>query len=774
MSHAPETESRQYALPMRALCLFPRLIQTVLVGREGSVQALNEALRSDARVLVVAQREHSVETPTEADLYRVGTLAEILHILPMPDGTRRVALRGLERVQLTEIRSENGTLSAHFTPLPVALHEAAEAQAALRECLAAFEEAVQLGLNVPPEVTEQARTTDSADELSDLIAQYIPLELTIRQSLLEETNPVERLRTLIGHLAHESKVLQLQASLRAKVEREIGDTQREILLREQMRLIQRELDDIDPEQREADIYRERLLALNLHTPLLEKIDQEIKRLARTPASTPEGTVLRNYLDTFLDLPWQNRTEDRLDLKLARTLLDEHHSGLEEVKERILDELAVRQLGGKRAAQVLCFVGPPGVGKTTIGRSIAESMGRAFHRISLAGVRDEAELRGHRRTYIGSMPGRIIAALRTTKTKNPVLMLDEADKMALDGRGDPATILLEILDPEQNHAFVDHYIEHPFDLSEVLFILTANLVETLPPALRDRLEIIRFPSYTEAEKINIAHQHLIPRAIAEHGLTEPQFPITPEGVVHIVRAYTHESGIRQLDRTLNALARKAARATLEHEPIPTLNPEQIDHLVGPAPIHLGRTLSEPTIGAVQGLVYTPAGGDTIIIEALLSTPSHKVADLRLTGRLGEVMKESALTATSWVRLHQRDGEPLNHDIHVHVPEGSVPKDGPSAGLALVVALTSALTQTPVRPDICMTGEITLRGEVLPVGGIREKLLAAHRAGIPNVIIPAANLPDLHALPEEIRAQLKIHPIYRIEEALPLALITISAV
>ncbi len=762
-------------LPIRGDTVhFPGVIQTLLIGRDMSVRALQLAVRKDRETLVVGQRDQSQDEPTSDDLFGVGTLSEILHVLPLPDGTMRVVLRGMGRAKVQKFTFRGGSFSAKYEILPEVEARGEQVEALMRECVSTFQTAANLGLQVPPEVMETLASIDNAGHLADMVAHHLPGTANVKQSLLEEIEVESRLERLVKLLAKEMQVLELQATLRSKVERELGQTQREYYLREQLKAIQAELGSVEGTlSDEGEEYRVKVEQSRMGLDNAERAMQEIKRLERAPSSSPEALVIRNYLDWLVSLPWDRASTDRIDVKKAARILDRDHYGLAKVKDRILDFLAVRQLSHSLRGPILCFVGPPGVGKTSIGRSIAESMGREFHRISLGGVRDEAEIRGHRRTYIGSMPGRLIQGLKQTGSRNPVFMLDEIDKMTSDLRGDPTSALLEALDPEQNSQFSDHYIEMPFDLSAVMFITTANLLENIPHPLRDRMEVIRFPSYTEEEKLYIAANYLLPKKTKEHGLDKGQIKVSKQILQSIVRGYTREAGVRSLEREIATVCRKAARQIAEGatESV-TVTKDTLGEALGKTRFRHGVRGERNEVGAVTGLVYSEYGGDIVTIEVSLTEPYGEEPEVQLTGSLGEVMKESARAATTYVRANQKrfNKEKAFHmDLHVHVPEGAVPKDGPSAGVTILTALVSAYSGRPVRRDVAMTGEITLRGKVLPVGGVREKVLAAHRAGIKHVILPEENQVDIDDLPEVARKDLTFHFAATADDVLKVALV-----
>ncbi|MBX7131876.1 MAG: endopeptidase La [Fimbriimonadaceae bacterium] len=758
-------------LPVRDNVHFPNLINTLLVGRELSVRALQSAMRKDRRVLVVGQRDVTVDEPRAADLYHVGTLSEVMQVLPMPDGTMRVVLRGLARSRVHSYAYRGGFFVAAIEELSQVSRGGTKVEALRREGIDAFNEIAGLGKQVPPEALEMLPAIEEPGELADIIANHLNLRPEVKQELLEDLDSVSRLSRLVTLLISERQVLELQSDIRTKVEQELGNTQREYYLREQLRAIQHELTGAD-ESEEGSEFRRKIEACGMSPETQDKALQELRRFERAPASSPEGMVIRNYLDWLTSLPWDKLSEDRLDVKAAAKILDRDHYGLVQVKDRILDFLAVRQLSKSLRGPILCFVGPPGVGKTSIGRSIAEALGRQFVRVSLGGVRDEAEIRGHRRTYIGSMPGRLIQGVKNCGTRNPVFMLDEIDKMSADLRGDPTSALLEALDPEQNTHFSDHYIESPFDLSAVMFIMTANLLENIPAPLRDRMEVIRFPSYTEEEKLYIAEHYLVPKKRQEHGLKPAQFEITREPLRTVIREYTREAGVRSLDREIATLCRKSARRIAERsKKTVKIDADVLTEMLGKPRHRYGTRGEHDEIGAATGLVYTEFGGDLVTIEVSLMEPFGDQPQVRMTGSLGDVMKESALAAVTFVRSNERrfsPERPFHFDVHVHVPEGAVPKDGPSAGITIATALVSAFTGQPVRRDVALTGEVTLRGRVLPVGGVKEKVLAAHRAGISHIILPEDNLVDLDELTDAVKQDLTFHPVHHIEQALELAL------
>lgn len=763
-----KTEDHIPVLPVRDTVHYPSLINTLLVGREPSLRALHAALDGGKRVLELTQRDVSVEEPKASDLYTIGVISEVVQVLPMPDGTMRVVLRGESRFRVESIALSKGFICAAGSAILEQQASGPRVDATMREAMRLFDQVTQLGKQVPFEALQMAAHLEQPGALADVIAHHLPIRPQQKQEILQTIDPVERLGLVLALLSRERDVLNLQADIRSRVEEELGQTQREYYLREQLKIIQQELNERDDRGDEVAEYSEKIDRALMPPEVREKAEHELKRLERAPTASPESMVIRTYLDWLTSLPWSVLSEDSLDVRRAKRILDRDHFGLDKVKDRILDFLAVRQLSGSLRGPILCFVGPPGVGKTSIGKSIAEALGRKFIRISLGGVRDEAEIRGHRRTYIGSMPGRIIQGIKNCGTRNPVFMLDEIDKMTMDFRGDPTSALLEALDPEQNDKFGDHYIESPFDLSAVMFICTANLLENIPWPLRDRMEIIQFPSYTEEEKIAIAEQFLIGKKLEEHGLKRAQISIPTAALRMIVREYTREAGVRNLEREIATLCRKSARRLAEGvDGKVSISTRAMPEFLGPPRYTWGEKEQRNEIGAATGLVYTEFGGDVVSIEVNLMPTQNSEAQLILTGQLGDVMKESAQAAITCIRSKMPNTNGKS-DVHIHVPAGAVPKDGPSAGITMAVAFASALTGRPVRADVAMTGEITLRGKVLPIGGLREKILAAHRAGIKNIIIPAENKRDLVEVPQEALSELQVHFARKIDDVLSVAL------
>ncbi len=762
-------------LPLRDMVIYPMMVTPMYVARYASQQALEEAQRDNWPLVAVAQKVPVGEDryPTADELYSVGTEIAILRQMRMPDGSMTAVAQGLGRVRITSIVQEEPFIVAVVEPLEEKEEPTPLAEALMRAVLGMFEKVVNLNQSLPDEAYVYAMNLSSPGALADFVAQVLKLSLEQHQDLLETLSAVDRLQKLSAHLARELDVLELEDQIHARVQQEVDKTQREYFLREQLRTIQNELGESDLAMRDLRQLQELIEKADLPDHVRERANEELARLTMMSPMAPEYSILRSYLDWLLELPWTQTTEDNLDLKHAEEVLESRHYGLPKAKERILEYIAVRKLAPEKTrSTILCFVGPPGTGKTSLGRSIAEALGREFVRVSLGGVRDEAEIRGHRRTYIGALPGRILQTMRRAGTVNPVFMLDELDKLGQDFRGDPAAALLEVLDPEQNHAFSDHYLEIPYDLSQVLFIATANVVDTIPPALEDRLEIIEFPGYTEEEKLFIARKFLVPRQIELNGLQE-QPPRFPDAVISkLIREYTYEAGVRNLEREIGSLCRKAARRLAEgKKPLRMISVATVEKFLGPPP-HLRDELEQrDEVGVAQGLAWTPNGGELLPVEVALMPGKGQ---LTLTGQLGEVMQESAQAAFTYLRSHAEQWglEPKvfeETDIHIHLPEGAIPKDGPSAGVTLATALISAFTRRPVRHTVAMTGEVTLRGRVLPVGGLKEKLLTARRAGVKKVLLPARNRKDLSDIPRQILRGLEIVLVERMDEVLAHALV-----
>lgn len=761
-------------VPVRDQVYFPQTIFPLFVGRNRSVRALEEAIEDNRLIALAAQKEVIVEEPEPEDIYSVGIVAEVLQVLRLPDGTLRLMLQGIERVHIAAYIQTEPFILVKLDPLPGDKQNDLEIEALMGIVTSLFEQLVNAGRNIPPEVMLNISNQNDPERIINTVALHLPIRVEEKQSILEMRGVRERLERLVVIMRKELEIAEIQKSIRTRVEKEMGDTQREFFLREQLKIIQQELGERDERTSEIEEFRQKIVAAGMPEEVQERAFKELERLEKMPFAAPEGVVVRNYLDWLVSLPWSSATEDNLDITAAAQVLDEDHHGLHKVKERILEFLAVRKLvGNTMKGPILCFVGPPGVGKTSIGKSIARALGRKFVRVSLGGVRDEAEIRGHRRTYVGALPGRIIQGIRQASSRNPVFMLDEIDKLGMDFRGDPSSALLEALDPEQNYAFSDHYLEVPFNLREVMFITTANLLDPIPPALRDRMEVIVFPGYTEDEKMNIATGFLVPKQLKEHGLTPEQCQFTDAAILRILREYTREAGVRNLEREIASVCRKVARAVAEEKTVSkTVVPEDIPTYLGSRKYHYGTAEEKDEVGAATGLVYTPFGGDIVSIEVSV-LPATK-GQLLLTGQLGEVMKESAQAALTYIRsraTHLRLDPDFtrNADIHIHVPEGAVPKDGPSAGITIATALASAFTQRPVRRDVAMTGEITLRGRVLPIGGVKEKVLAAHRAGIHVVILPEENRRDLDEIPQQVLDETEFRFVGHMDEVLEIALL-----
>lgn len=756
-------------MPVRDAVHFPHLISTLHVVREASLRAIRRAGDPDQRLLVLSQRDMSIEEPRASDLFRVGALSEVLQALPMPDGSVRVALRGIARVAAVKVTSRAGGFWAEIREIPEIEAQGLEIEAMVRAAIESFGRVVGLNKSIPPEAIQSVLQLDSAGRVADAILHHLPLRFSQKQEMLECADAEIRLTRALELVSREEQLLALNADIRHRVESELGDAQREYFLREQLRIIQEELGVREKGLDEAENYRSRVAKLEAPPEAIQKATVELNRLDRLSPSSPEGAVLRDWLDVFLALPWDSRTEERLDVRAAAKVLDSRHFGIAKVKERVLDHLAVMQLKRDLRGPILCFVGPPGVGKTSVGRAIAEAMGREFVRVSLGGVRDEAEIRGHRRTYVGAGPGRILQGLRQCGSRNPVFMLDEIDKLGADFRGDPTSALLEVLDPEQNRRFSDHYLEAPFDLSGVFFIATANLLANVPSPLRDRMEVIHFGSYAPRERLEIARQFLLPGLLEEHGLGADRLVIDEAALVAISGGYTREAGVRDLRRALARIMRKCARRVAEgHRGAIRIGERDVPKLLGKAIESI--RWAEGEVGSALGLVVSERGGDTIMVEASVMAAAGERPRLTHTGSLGPVMQESAEAALTCIRARQKELSAANvrFDAHVHVPDAATPKDGPSAGLTIAIALASALTGKSVLPRLAMSGEITLSGRILPVGGIRDKVLAAHAAGIRELILPTGNEGEFAEVPEEVRADLDVHWLSRLSDALAIAL------
>jgi len=759
-------------LPLRGLLVYPSMVLHLDVGREKSVKALERAMVDDSMILLCSQSEINIEEPSKEDIYRIGTIAKVRQMLKLPNGTIRVLVEGVLRAEITEYVANDEYYEVTVRELPEQEVTDPEIDALMRTVLNQFEHYINLSKKVTPETLAAVSDIDEPGRLADVICSHLSLKIKDKQEILETVDVRQRLEKMLSILNNEREVLELERKISQRVKKQMEKTQKEYYLREQMKAIQKELGDKEGRAGEVDELRSQLAETEVPDKVREKIEKEIDRLEKMPATSAEGGVIRNYIDWLLGLPWTKRTEDDLDIAKAEQILNEDHYGLEKPKERVLEYLAVQKLVQKLKGPILCLVGPPGVGKTSIARSIARSMGRQFVRISLGGVRDEAEIRGHRRTYVGAMPGRIIQGMKNAGSNNPVFLLDEIDKMAMDFRGDPASALLEVLDPEQNSTFSDHFIEVPFDLSSVMFVTTANAVHNIPRPLLDRMEVLYIPGYTEIEKLQIVKTYLLPKQKRDHGLQEEQLTVDEAALMRIVREYTRESGVRNLEQQVASVCRKAAKLIVSDPATPVrITPDNLKDFLGPTKFRYNVAEEQDQIGAVTGLAWTEVGGDTLVIEVTVMPGTGK---LTLTGKLGDVMKESAQAAFSYTRTRASqfgiaaDFHEKN-DIHIHIPEGAIPKDGPSAGITMCTALISALTNIPVSRQVAMTGEITLRGRVLPIGGLKEKALAAHRAGIRRILLPQDNEKDIQEIPESVRSEMTFTPVSHMDQVLEHALV-----
>jgi ATP-dependent Lon protease len=769
-------------LPLRDVVVYPHMVIPLFVGRDKSIRALDVAMEADKQILLVAQKSPETDDPEAGDLYDLGTVAQVLQLLKLPDGTIKVLVEGVSRARIEGFTEREGALTAQGTVIESRFERAErELEVTVRSLLSLFEQYVKMNRKIPPELLSTLSGIDDPSRLADTIAAHLAIRLGDKQKLLEATEVGARLEMLIGFVDGEIDVQQLEKRIRGRVKSQMEKSQREYYLNEQMKAIQKELGESEDAPNELEELAKKIAAAGMPKPVETKAKAELNKLKQMSPMSAEATVVRNYLDWLIGVPWKKRTKVRKDLRLAQETLDADHYGLEKVKDRILEYLAVQSRVQKMKGPILCLVGPPGVGKTSLGQSIAKATNRKFVRMSLGGVRDEAEIRGHRRTYIGSMPGRIVQNLNKTGSRNPLFVLDEIDKMSMDFRGDPSSAMLEVLDPEQNFAFNDHYLEVDLDLSEVMFVATANSLN-IPGPLLDRMEVIRIPGYTEEEKLNIAERYLLPKQIKANGLKPEELSVGEEAIREIVRYYTRESGVRNLEREISKICRKVVKEIALAGPKPAkkgkakdgpvkVTAKNIDHFLGVRRYDFGRAEEQAEIGLVTGLAWTEVGGDLLQIEASL-VPGK--GGLMHTGQLGDVMQESIKAALSVVRARaERLGlDPDFHqkfDIHVHVPEGATPKDGPSAGIAMCTALVSVLSKVPVKADVAMTGEITLRGRVLPIGGLKEKLLAALRGGIRTVIIPDENKKDLADIPKNVTQGLEIIPVRWIDEVLDIALV-----
>jgi len=759
-------------LPLSGIVLFPSMVTPLFVEHSATLLAIEEAIRDGKTLIGLAQLDPAIEEPAADQFYSVGTEIAVGRLIHIPDGTNSVLTLGRRRLQIEEIKFEDGHLVARARPVQEVSGTSRESVALMRAVLTIFEKCVELNRSLPEEAYVYALNIEDPGGLGDLIASTLTLTSSERQEILEIFDPIARLQQISVLLGRELDMLELENQIHSRVQMEVDRSQRELYLREQLKAIQTELGEVDIWAQEISEVREQLDTLSMPEEVRKRVDKEIARLNQMSSMAPEAAIIRTYLDWLMELPWQTMTPDNLDIAHAQQVLNRDHYALKAAKERILEYIAVRSLAKESQRQpILCFVGSPGTGKTSIGRSIAEALGRKFIRISVGGVRDEAEIRGHRRTYIGALPGRILQAIRRAETRNPLFMLDEIDKLGHDFRGDPSSALLEVLDPEQNFSFSDHYLELPFDLSAVMFITTANSLSSIPAALLDRMEVIEFPGYIEEEKIQIANQYLIPRQVKENGLEAAEFTITAAAMQLMIREYTWEAGVRNLERTIAKTCRKIARLKAEKRSYPRrITPGLIPKLLGPPSIHAPKFDEEDQIGVATGVAWTENGGEIIDIEVLLVEGK---GNIQVTGQVGEIMQESAQAALSIVKARgdemDVDAELFEKtDIHIHVPEGAIPKDGPSAGITLAAALASAVSERPLHRDIAMTGEITLRGRILPVGGVREKVMAAYRLKLKGIILPAVNEKDLVEVPRKARAAMKIYFVRTIDEVFDIIL------
>ncbi|PFD33881.1 endopeptidase La [Bacillus cereus] len=762
-------------LPLRGVLVYPTMVLHLDVGRDKSIQALEQAAMDENIIFLAMQKEMNIDDPKEDDIYSVGTVAKVKQMLKLPNGTLRVLVEGLHRAEVIEFIEEENVVQVSIRTVTEEVEDDLEEKALMRTLLEHFEQYIKVSKKVSNETFATVADVEEPGRLADLIASHLPIKTKQKQEILEIVSVKERLHTLISIIQDEQELLSLEKKIGQKVKRSMERTQKEYFLREQMKAIQTELGDKEGKGGEVEELREKIEQAGMPEETTKAALKELDRYEKLPASSAESGVIRNYIDWLLALPWTEATEDLIDLAHSEEILNKDHYGLEKVKERVLEYLAVQKLTNSLKGPILCLVGPPGVGKTSLARSIATSLNRNFVRVSLGGVRDESEIRGHRRTYVGAMPGRIIQGMKKAKTVNPVFLLDEIDKMSNDFRGDPSAALLEVLDPEQNHNFSDHYIEEPYNLSKVMFVATANTLASVPGPLLDRMEIISIAGYTELEKVHIAREHLLPKQLKEHGLRKGNLQVRDEALLEIIRYYTREAGVRTLERQIAKVCRKAAKiiVTAERKRIVVTEKNVVD-LLGKHIFRYGQAEKTDQVGMATGLAYTAAGGDTLAIEVSVAPGKGK---LILTGKLGDVMKESAQAAFSYIRsraeeLHIDPDFHEKNDIHIHVPEGAVPKDGPSAGITMATALISALTGIPVSKEVGMTGEITLRGRVLPIGGLKEKTLSAHRAGLTKIILPAENEKDLDDIPESVKENLTFVLASHLDEVLEHALVGVK--
>jgi ATP-dependent Lon protease len=760
-------------LPLRELIVFPHEVYPIFVGRQKSIKALEASEASKRPILLVAQKDAKVADPQAGDLYNVGTLGIVVQLLRLPDGTVKALLEGKKRARILKYVPEQEYFQVEAEEIDEVCDRTTEVEALIRSVTSTFDNYVRLNKKIPPEMVTSIAAVDDPAFLADKLVGHLSIKLEDKQALLETTNPAERLEKILGYMRSELEILEVEKRIRSRVKKQMEKTQKEYYLNEQMRAIQKELGEKDEFKNEIQELDEKLRQKKMPAEAREKCEREIKKLKMMSPMSAEATVVRNYLDWFLALPWFEYTEDKLDIKEAERILEEDHYGLDKVKERILEYLAVETLVGQMKGPILCLVGPPGVGKTSLGKSIARSTGRKFVRVSLGGVRDEAEIRGHRRTYIGALPGKVIQSLRKAGSSNPVMLLDEVDKMSTDFRGDPSSALLEVLDPEQNNTFNDHYLDCDYDLSKVMFITTANTLDRIPRPLQDRMEVIRIPGYTEVEKLNIAKRYLVKKQREANGLKEENIEFSDGALLMILRRYTRESGVRNLEREIASVCRKAAVEVVktDRNAHVKITSSSVPKFLGPPRFRYGIAETEPQVGVSTGLAWTEMGGELLSVEVTIVPGRGK---LTITGQLGEVMQESAQAAMSYVRSRAENiglARDFYHkiDIHIHVPEGAIPKDGPSAGITLATALVSALCKVPVRNDLAMTGEITLRGRVMPIGGLKEKVLAAHRGGIKMVLIPKENEKDIEEIPAPIMKGITLIMVEHMDDVLKHALV-----
>ena len=758
-------------LPLRDIVVFPHMIVPLFVGREKSIRALEEVMAADKQILLATQKNSADDDPSTSDIYNVGTLATVLQLLKLPDNTVKVLVEGKVRGAVVGFEDRESYYEARVTSLPDQIRDPVEVEALARSVVTEFENYVKLNKKVSPEVLGAVNQIDDYSKLADTVSSHLAIKIPEKQELLAITSVASRLEKILGMMESEISVLQVEKRIRSRVKRQMEKTQREYYLNEQMKAIQKELGDSEDGRDELQELEERIKSTKLSKEARDKAQAEFKKLRQMSPMSAEATVIRNYLDWLLCIPWKKNSKVKKDINFAEEVLDAEHYGLEKVKERILEYLAVQQRTNKLKGPILCLVGPPGVGKTSLGRSIARATGREFVRMSLGGVRDEAEVRGHRRTYIGSMPGKVIQSMKKAKKSNPLFLLDEIDKMGMDFRGDPSSALLEVLDPEQNSSFMDHYLEVEYDLSNVMFVTTANTLN-IPAPLMDRMEIIRIAGYTEDEKVEIARRHLISKSLSDHGVKDGEFTLEEEALRTTIRRYTREAGVRNLEREIQKLARKSVKELLSTDATSiTVDTDKLEDYLGVPKFRFGEIDGQDQIGVVTGLAWTEVGGELLTVEGVMMPGKGKMT---VTGNLRDVMKESISAAASYVRSRSVDfgiKPPLfdKRDIHVHVPEGATPKDGPSAGVAMVTSIVSIMTGIEVRKDVAMTGEITLRGRVLPIGGLKEKLLAALRGGVSKVLIPEENAKDLADIPDNVKNSLDIVPVARMDEVLKHALV-----